>query len=97
MKAQKTFQRLEFKLANVSFSPDSFGESHATEQIQGVRNSGDYGRFCSWERLQSQTAKHVHTRWFLIEAATFSLPQKHYLVIIFFKMTVKPTPFKTQI
>ena len=35
MKAQKTLQCLEFKLANVSFSPDSFGESHTTEQIQG--------------------------------------------------------------
>ena len=91
MKAQKTSQCLEFKLANVSFSPDSFGESHTTEQVQRVRNSGDYGRFCSWERLQSQTAKDVHTRRFLIEAAPFSLPQKYYLVIIFYKMIVVKT------
>lgn len=91
MKAQKTSQCLEFKLANVRFSPDSFGESHTTEQIQGVGDSGDHGRFCSWERLQSQTCKAVHTRRFLIEVATFSLPQKYYLVIIFLKMIVVKT------
>lgn len=57
MKAQKTSQCLKFKLANVSFSPDSFGESHATEQIQGVGDSGGNGRFCSRESLQSHYAK----------------------------------------
>lgn len=42
MKLKKTLQCLEFKLANVSFSPDSFGESHTTEQIQG------------WEMVETQ-------------------------------------------